>query len=768
MTDGRADHASPADKQAQAVAKSQTLIDTWNFQMNRAFDLGEVDRAFQHAAKMILPLSKLHLSPQNYYVLYHVVSTNLIGVSVTIADASRLSNRQIAEQYEMVQYNRGALQRLYLMVTLGPELATRRIAPMKDVIEDLSEMLKQAQDPIHALFLRHFLLSVFKQHLPESTHHEMDRSLKFLLQNFAQMNRMWVRISDASQPAERQSLSVLVGTNIQRITSLRGLTLEIYSRVILPFISKHVELCEDELAQEFILQSIVHAFPAEYHMGSLEKLFSVFGRVEQGVKILLIVNQLLERLLSYVGELIDPSQGKSMFVTIAKNIEELFNAEGHLALIDKFDTLERLVRFALRINPEDVRNVKNLMKFTQYHIELAIADEPITQPQVSAKLRQLVECPLKVFTTGTLLYDLDHLPLLMRRMLPEDRRGVAMKICDLFLKSDTVIQSIQELQFVLSLCICLVREGAIKSCFYGIFHLIGGGGDIVATTGIMQELANAMEDIGGVGADKAILPIGFIVMRMMKEADPDEVPKLVQFLGRYGQNAARRNAVTSITLFVEMAKVCETIDNCDRFAAELAANAIGLWIEIPEMLLKQRLYGYLLQFMLVSRTADLGLNADLCNFASTYPDVVTSVRALANCAALFWRNDERLREIQNVQACLSKATKAAASATDLRVILEGLYVVFEWTVFCLAKGIPLDKRWVNALVGLIQDKHEEVKAKQKPLESVVSAAAMTTYRNTVKFVERRHLISLDNVADDHSNEHDDNEDEEEASDDGED
>jgi hypothetical protein len=58
----------------------------------------------------------------------------------------------------MVQYKRGALQRLYLMVTLGPELATRRVARIKDVIEDLSEMLKQAQDPIHALFLRHFLL----------------------------------------------------------------------------------------------------------------------------------------------------------------------------------------------------------------------------------------------------------------------------------------------------------------------------------------------------------------------------------------------------------------------------------------------------------------------------------------------------------------------------------------------------------------------------------------------------------------------------------
>jgi hypothetical protein len=121
--------------------------------MNRAFDLGDVDEAFGNAAKMILPLSKLHISPQNYCVHDHVVSTNLIDLSVTIADPSRVSNRQIAEQYEMVQYNRGTLQRLYLIVMLGSELATRRVAPMKDVIEDLSEMLKQAQNPMNALFL---------------------------------------------------------------------------------------------------------------------------------------------------------------------------------------------------------------------------------------------------------------------------------------------------------------------------------------------------------------------------------------------------------------------------------------------------------------------------------------------------------------------------------------------------------------------------------------------------------------------------------------
>jgi hypothetical protein len=80
VSDAKADRESPADKQKRVVEKSQRLITRWNLQMNSALDLGDVDGAFLHAAKMILPLSKLHISPQSYYVLYHVVLTNLIGL----------------------------------------------------------------------------------------------------------------------------------------------------------------------------------------------------------------------------------------------------------------------------------------------------------------------------------------------------------------------------------------------------------------------------------------------------------------------------------------------------------------------------------------------------------------------------------------------------------------------------------------------------------------------------------------------------------------
>jgi vacuolar protein sorting-associated protein 35 len=212
--------------QEKFIATSQESIQANSFMVHRHLDQGEIDDAFRKASKLLLPLTTFKLSPRNYYVLYHLISTTLIELSVSIADPNRVSDRQVAEQYEVVQYHKLALVRLYLMITIAPELAARNIAKIIEVLEDVIEMIKQAQDPVHSLFLRHFLLSVFKQHLPDTTSQDRDRSLRFLLTNFAQMNRMWVRNSDTlrdgSAPSERADLSVLVGTNIQRITSLRN------------------------------------------------------------------------------------------------------------------------------------------------------------------------------------------------------------------------------------------------------------------------------------------------------------------------------------------------------------------------------------------------------------------------------------------------------------------------------------------------------------------------------------------------------------------
>ncbi|OHT06048.1 hypothetical protein TRFO_05692 [Tritrichomonas foetus] len=725
--------------QQKYVNESIERTQGFAFLMHRSLDQSDVDQAFQYASQIVEVLKTEGLNPRNYYTLYHVISQYLLELNDAISDRERFEDKVVCEQYETAQYHRCVLQRLYLMITAGPQLAARGYTRLVDVLDDLSEMIRQSQHVVHALFIRHFLLSVFKQHLADSTQQEMERSLHFLLHNFAQMNRMWVRIGDTidGKSDQRKELSVLIGMNLTRISSLKNLTPEGYKRIILPYVFKHVELCEDEVAQEFILQSIVHAFPEDFHILTIDQLFSVLGRVEQSVPVLNIVSQLLDRFLKYVGG-IEGELGNTVFVTIAKNIEELFNSENHLPLTAKFTTVEKLIRFALKLNPNDVRNVKNLFKFVDFHIDLAINDEPLAATDASAALRSCIEAPLKIFQTADQIYELEYLPILIKRLLPKDRYAVATFICQQFINSSTKIASLEKFKFFLSLTSSLVREGPGKSCFFSTFHLIDAG-SVSATMSIIQELANAMDSVTNRAAERAIFPIGFKVIKLMHEADEEDLIKLVKFLAQYGKNSAERNPNTALMLFIEAAK---TLDNLEYEAEanELADLAIEFYSQIQKPSVKYSTFMYLLQFIISSKKIDLSLNSQLCSLAANFTDPLQSTNVFLNCANLFWRSDRRLNEAKNVQACLSKASKAAATCQNSAVSLEGLYLVFSFSAYFLYKKVQIEQKWVSALVSLINERHKDIKEKGQTIETVLSKSVSAMYTNTVRFIQEHNLV----------------------------
>ena len=739
---------SDDDNQKKLVASSIEIIEAHGFLMNRNVDLVKLDEAIDHAAELIGPLRTSELTPENYYTIYHVATTSLFAFSTGIADRAKIDNRQIAEMYEVCQYKMECLTRLYLMIVIGKELAVRGVVRITDMLEDLMDMTRGAQDPIRALFLRHFFVSIFKQDLPDKTQKDMEKSLMFLLNNFAQMNRMWVRIANImandARREERARLSVLLGMNIQSIAALHGMTVEVYAHAVLPFLAKHVELCEDDMAQGFILETLVHAFPEDFHIATIDKLFSIFGRVEEGVKVLNIVNQLLDRFLSYIGGLVDPEQGRVVFVTIAKNIEELFS-EGNLALTDKFETLEKLLMFALKMSPNDVRNIRNLMKFIDFHIELAINDEPLTDPNASDKLRLFLECPLSSLESGELLYELEYLPILVDRLLPEDRKILAVKICQLMIRSKAVIGDLDQLKFFLSTTVSLVKESAGRSCFYACFHLIDNG-SILGTTALLQELANGMDRTCDAAAEKAILPIGFCVMKMMvtEDIEEDELKKLMLFIATYGENSAERCPQSALMLFAEGSKVLESLEFRTQ-ASNMLQQAVSLWSSLERPVQKVRMLNYLLQSVLASRFIDLAVNAELCNYAANVSPSGKQIIALVNCSALFWRPDEREKTGSTVQACLSKASKVAATAAEegQAIVLHGFYQILSAVSCWLMEGVPLDKRWVHALISLIAEKHQKLTEKGVTIEKVVTKEQKTFYENTAIFMRDNNLIAED-------------------------
>jgi hypothetical protein len=114
-------------------------------------------------------------------------------------------------------------------------------------------------------------------------------ALGFLLANFSEMNRLWVRMQHGIGAAakgrkrrerERQELRILVGSNLTRLASLGGLGLTVYAEQVLPRVLGDVVVgCKDEIAQGYLLDSLLAVFPVEYHLHTLDALLTAVGQI---------------------------------------------------------------------------------------------------------------------------------------------------------------------------------------------------------------------------------------------------------------------------------------------------------------------------------------------------------------------------------------------------------------------------------------------------------------------------------------------------------
>jgi vacuolar protein sorting-associated protein 35 len=263
---------------------------------------------------MLGELRTLALTPKSYYELFIAASDELIHLRSFFGDKSR-HGRSCMELYELVQHAGNILPRLYLLVTVGATYVELGEGNARDVLMDLVEMTRGVQQPIHGLFLRAYLGQMSKALLPdkgsryEGEGGDVNDAIEFLLQNFTEMNKLWVRmqhIGPASgrkrREVERQELRDLVGKNLLALSQLEGVDLKLYRDVVLPRILEQVVNCKDELAQPYLLDVLIQVFPDEYHLATFPEVFSTMTMLRSNVRVGSILNALLGRLLSYAEE----------------------------------------------------------------------------------------------------------------------------------------------------------------------------------------------------------------------------------------------------------------------------------------------------------------------------------------------------------------------------------------------------------------------------------------------------------------------------------
>lgn len=285
------------------------------------------------------------------------------------------------ELYDYVQYCPNVLSRLYLQICAASALIRSGEVGTRWVLKDIIEAVKCVQNPVRGLFLRHYLLQAIRGKLPNepippnevvpygmaapvatatsgpavvAQVSSMEKgtvkdSYEFILANFVQMNKLWVRIKHLPgdlkskdirrrREKDRNELRILVGTNLVRLSALDAVTSQIYGQVILPTVLDHIIISEDPLAQAYLIDCIVQVFPDEYHIETMPILLAACPKLRDKVNIRTILGSLMERLANYLAEeeLLDEADSNQVKRQMAQDsfrmmdecVQSVYNARG--------------------------------------------------------------------------------------------------------------------------------------------------------------------------------------------------------------------------------------------------------------------------------------------------------------------------------------------------------------------------------------------------------------------------------------------------------
>jgi vacuolar protein sorting-associated protein 35 len=217
------------------------------------------------SSTLVSELRTSSLGPKQYYELYMAVFDALRHLAVYLRENHPVNH--LADLYELVQYAGNIIPRLYLMITVGTVYMAIEDAPVKEIMKDMMEMSRGVQHPVRGLFLRYYLAGQARDHLPsgdgDGPEGNLQDSISFILTNFVEMNKLWVRLQHQGhsrereqRTKERQELQLLVGSNLVRLSQL--VDLDNYKKILNPLLEQIVQ-CRDVLAQEYLLEGMFRA-----------------------------------------------------------------------------------------------------------------------------------------------------------------------------------------------------------------------------------------------------------------------------------------------------------------------------------------------------------------------------------------------------------------------------------------------------------------------------------------------------------------------------
>ncbi|KAF9686698.1 hypothetical protein SADUNF_Sadunf02G0016300 [Salix dunnii] len=440
------------------------------FYMHRALEANNLRDALKCSALMLSELRTSKLSPHKYYDLYMRSFDELRKLEMFFKDESK-HGVSIVDLYELVQHAGNIIPRLYLLCTVGSVYIKSKEAPARDVLKDLVEMCHGVQHPVRGLFLRTYLAQISRDKLLdlgseyEGAKDTVMDAVEFVLQNFTEMNKLWVRMQHQGPvwvkeklEKERSELCDLVGKNLHVLSQIEGVNLEIYRDTVLPRVLEQIVNCKDELAQCYLMDCIIQVFPDEYHLQTLETLLGACPQLQPTVDVKTVLSRLMARLSNYAASNADALPEflqVEAFAKLSSAIGKVIETQVDMPIVGAIALYVSLLSFTLHVHPERLDYVDQVLGAC---VKKLSGKPKLEDIRAKKQIVALLSAPLEKYNDIVTALTLSNYPHVMDCLDDETNKVMAMVIIQSAMKNKTCISTADKVEVLFELIKGLIKD----------------------------------------------------------------------------------------------------------------------------------------------------------------------------------------------------------------------------------------------------------------------------------------------------------------------
>lgn len=743
------------------------------FYMKRALDNNNVRDALKCASQMTSELRTSKLSPKNYYELYMNITSELREMELYFEDEDEKERKgqgghSVVELYENVQHAGNIVPRLYLLITVASVYIKSKKAPAKDILFDLVELCRGVQHPMRGLFLRDYLSQMSKNKLPDvgsEYEGEVKDSIEFILQNFAETNKLWVRMQHqgavrdrARREKERRNLRQLVGINLVRLSEMSGVDLKMYKDVVLPRILEQIVNCKDSIAQGYLMDCVIQVFPDTFHLQTLETFLSTCGQLQEGVDVKVIIINLMDRLSNFAKN--SPENiptDVEMFPLFHKHCSQIIQSSTKMLLVDILSLQVALVNFSTKCYPEQLHYIDNVLGFS---VKVLKEKQDKVDRKCINHVVQLLSLPLDALELRIL--QLENYEPFMAYLEHPQRKEVAVKIINAVLKARSELDTTEKVDTLFKYIGPLIKDGEGETktvpdddrfqfdqeqhLVARMFHLIYNDD----TDKHFKLYTSARKFFGQGGTQRieyTLPPLVFGSLEFTKrvharEQKGEEVElkakKVFQFVHETICALSPNYPDLALRLFIhaaQMADVCEY----EAIAYEFVTQAFVCYEdEISDSRAQSNAINYIVaslhHFTVFGDENYDTLVSKATQHCAKLLKKTDQCRAVYNCSHLFWSegtdNHPGHKDEKRVLACLQRSLKIANACMGQQVHLF-VEILNKYMYFFDRKCPSITSKYMKGLIALIDEHIPNLD------HSDTSRQAKIHYENTRKHIKNK-------------------------------